>query len=66
MSDVHAVILAGGSGSLAFDTSKPGGMMCKLLEVYMLNALGWAALTCFSDGNAQACANYIDRTKEIV
>ena len=58
--------VVGFTGYLAFDASKPDGTMRKLLDVGKLNALGWKAHTRLNDGIAQAYADYLERTKEII
>ena len=42
--------VVGFEGELAFDSSKPDGTPKKLLDVSLLNSLGWHANTSFKDG----------------
>ena len=46
-------------GSLEFDTTKPDGTMRKLLDVGLINALGWKATTPLNKGLVLACKSYI-------
>ena len=48
-------------GSLEFDTTKPDGTMRKLLDVGLINALGWRAKTGLIDGLHYAYKNYINK-----
>ena len=45
---IRAVV--GFGGELEFDSSKPDGAPCKLLDVSLLNQLGWRARTSLVDG----------------
>ena len=45
--------VAGFTGTLAFDTSKPDGTPRKLLDVTRLRELGWTAHTAIKDGLRQ-------------
>lgn len=42
--------VVGFKGNLTFDTNKPDGTMRKLLDVTLINRLGWKARTVLSDG----------------
>ena len=46
-------------GSLEFDTTKPDGTMRKLLDVSLINALGWKATTPLNEGLILAYKNFI-------
>lgn len=46
--------ITGYEGELKFDSSKPDGMMKKLLDVSKMSALGWTAKTGFRDGITKA------------
>ena len=46
-------------GSLEFDTTKPDGTMRKLLDVGLINALGWKATTPLNEGLILAYKNFI-------
>ena len=48
-------------GSLQFDTTKPDGTMRKLLDVGLINTLGWRAKTGLTDGLHYAYKNYINK-----
>jgi GDP-L-fucose synthase len=50
--------LAGYSGEIAFDPSKPDGMPRKLMDTSKINALGWEPATSLEDGLRQAIADY--------
>lgn len=51
----------GYSGSLEFDRTKPDGTMRKLMDVGLINSLGWRAKTELIDGIHYAYKNYINR-----
>ena len=53
----------GYEGELVFDTSKPDGTMRKLMEVSLLNTLGWQAKVTLRDGLKMAYANYLKKGK---
>ena len=53
--------VVGYRGSLEFDTTKPDGTMRKLLDVGLINALGWRAKTGLIDGLHYAYKNYINK-----
>lgn len=42
--------ISGFSGRLDFDSSKPDGMMVKVLDSVRLSALGWSPKVDFADG----------------
>lgn len=52
--------VVGYSGQLIFDSSKPDGTMRKLMDVGLINSLGWQAGTSFTDGMNYAYQNYQD------
>ncbi len=49
----------GFQGKIVFDSSKPDGMMRKLLDVSRMKRLGWQAKTELRDGVAKAYARYL-------
>lgn len=51
----------GFTGELIFDASKPDGTPRKLLDVSLINSLGWRAQTSLADGIAQTVAWYSAR-----
>ena len=53
--------VVGFAGGLAFDTSKPDGMMRKLLDVTRLGQMGWKARTPLREGLALAYAAFRDK-----
>lgn len=53
----------GYKGELVFDTSKPDGTMRKLMDVSLLNTLGWQAKITLSEGLKSAYANYLEKGK---
>jgi GDP-L-fucose synthase len=53
------VNVVGFRGNLVFDTSKPDGMLRKLLDVSRLRALGWQAKIGFREGLTRAYADYL-------
>ncbi len=44
--------VTGYKGEIVFDTTKPDGTPCKLLDVSRLKSLGWQAFTSLNDGLA--------------
>jgi len=52
--------VVGYSGQLIFDSTKPDGTMRKLMDVGLINSLGWQASTSFTDGMNYAYQNYQD------
>lgn len=55
----------GYSGGLKYDTSKPDGTPRKLLDVTLLNKLGWKASTPLREGLARAYADFlVQQTRE--
>ena len=54
--------VAGFSGDIVFDTSKPDGTPRKLLCTDRLNALGWKARTGLREGIARAYADFASKT----
>jgi len=52
--------VVGYSGQLIFDSTKPDGMMRKLMDVGLIKSLGWQASTSFTDGMNYAYQNYQD------
>jgi GDP-L-fucose synthase len=50
--------VVGWQGRFRYDTSKPDGTLCKLLDVTKLTALGWRAKTPLEQGLAQAYGWY--------
>ena len=53
--------VVGYSGSLKFDSAKPDGTMRKLMDVGLINSLGWRAKTELKDGLHHAYKNYINK-----
>jgi GDP-L-fucose synthase len=53
--------VVGYSGSLKFDSAKPDGTMRKLMDVGLINSLGWRAKTELIDGLHHAYKNYINK-----
>jgi len=53
--------VVGFSGAIVFDSSMPDGTPRKLLDVSLLNSLGWRASTDFRDGLVLAYQDYCDR-----
>src|SRR4030095_1548061 len=52
--------VTGFSGSIEFDRSKPDGTPRKLLDVSMLQSLGWAAAISLPDGLKDAYAWFLN------
>jgi len=52
---------AGWTGSFTYDSSKPDGMMRKVMDVSRLKALGWSAQTPMQQGMRQAYDSYAAR-----
>jgi GDP-L-fucose synthase len=52
--------VVGYSGQLIFDSTKPDGTMRKLMDVSLINSLGWQAGTSFIDGMNYTYQNYKD------
>ncbi len=52
--------VVGFDGDLVFDTSKPDGMLKKLLDVSRLNNLGWRASISLEEGIRQTYEWYVD------
>jgi GDP-L-fucose synthase len=55
--------VVGFTGKLSFDSSKPDGTMRKLLDVSLLNNLGWIAAVELKDGIATAYRSYLKSVK---
>lgn len=55
--------VVGYSGSLNFDSTKPDGTMRKLMDVGLINSLGWRAKTKLVDGLHSAYKNYINNKR---
>ena len=53
--------VAGFSGDIVFDTSKPDGTPRKLMDVSRLAGLGWRATTSLPEGIAQAYQDFLRR-----
>ena len=51
----------GYQGELIFDTSKPDGTMRKLMDVGLLNTLGWQAKVTLGEGLKMAYSNYLEK-----
>ena len=51
--------VVGYNGKIAYDTSRPDGMLRKLLDVSKIKKLGWAAQTKLRDGLARAYADFL-------
>ncbi len=54
----HIQKVVGFTGRLNFDTSKPDGTPRKLLDVHLLNSMGWQAATPLREGLAAAYADF--------
>ena len=54
----------GYTGKIAFDPSKPDGVMQKLLDVTKLKSLGWTAQTSLEEGAARAYADFLAVTNQ--
>jgi GDP-L-fucose synthase len=54
----------GYNGSFDFDVSRPAGMARKLLDVSVVNGLGWTATTSLSAGLSDTIAYYLGRTQQ--
>jgi GDP-L-fucose synthase len=52
--------VVGYTGQLVFDHTKPDGTMRKLMDVSLINSLGWQAGTSFIDGMNYAYQNFKD------
>lgn len=52
--------VVGFTGGIAFDSSKPDGVLRKLLDVSRMTELGWEAKTELREGIAQMYADYLD------
>ena len=50
--------VTGFKGKLVFDTTKPDGTMRKLLDVKLLNSMGWVAPTGLKEGLVNAYADF--------
>ena len=53
--------MVGYSGNLIWDTTKPNGMMKKVLDVSKLNSLGWKSKINLNDG-IMSVLNYLEKT----
>lgn len=53
--------VVGYNGNLEFDATKPDGTMRKLMDVGLINSLGWRAKTQFIDGLHYAYKNFINK-----
>jgi GDP-L-fucose synthase len=51
--------IAGWSGQLIYDGSKPDGMPRKVMDVGRLKALGWTAKTSLNDGMRRTYVQYV-------
>jgi GDP-L-fucose synthase len=51
----------GYDGELVFDTSKPDGTMRKLMDVGLLNRLGWQPEVTLDEGLKMAYSNYLEK-----
>jgi GDP-L-fucose synthase len=58
-----AMRVVGFNGEIIYDATKPDGAMQKLLDVSMLNSLGWKAKTSLENGAAIAYADFLARQK---
>lgn len=56
--------ISGYQGKILWDTSKPMGMLQKLLDVTKINSLGWIASTNIDDGLKIACKWYKENEVE--
>jgi len=52
--------IVGYNGNLIWDTTKPNGMMKKVLDVSKLNSLGWQSKTNLNDG-IKSVLNYLEK-----
>jgi GDP-L-fucose synthase len=57
--------VAGWSGGFVYDTSKPDGMMRKVMDVGRLTALGWKAQTRFVDDMRAAYDWYVANVAKV-
>ncbi|OQW68048.1 MAG: GDP-fucose synthetase [Proteobacteria bacterium ST_bin12] len=53
--------VVGYGGSIEFDSSKPDGTMRKLMDVGLINSLGWKAKIGFANGLREAYKNYLNQ-----
>lgn len=53
--------VVGFSGQIEFDSSKPDGMMRKVMDVSRINELGWKASTTLREGLKKSYADFLSR-----
>lgn len=58
-------LVIGYSGKLEFDNTKPDGTMRKLMDVSLINSLGWKGSTSLENGLAIAYKSYLAQTNSI-
>ena len=56
--------VVGFTGSLGFDASKPDGTMRKLLDVSLINGIGWKATTALKDGISRSYAEFLNAVSQ--
>jgi GDP-L-fucose synthase len=56
--------VVGFKGRLAFDTTKPDGMMRKLVDSTRIRAMGWQAATSLEEGIRRGYQWYLAHSKE--
>jgi GDP-L-fucose synthase len=57
--------IVGYRGKLTFDSSKPDGMMRKVMDVGRLAEMGWTAQTSVEDGFRQAYRWYVENIDQV-
>ena len=60
LADVISEVV-GFQGNLVFDTGKPDGTPRKLMDITLLNSMGWRARTPLADGLAIAYAEFVSK-----
>ncbi len=68
IADLAALLkdVVGYRGEIVLDTSKPDGVMSKLLDVSRINALGWKPKTPLADGLVESYRWFLDNLDDIV
>ena len=56
--------VAGWDGTFVYDTSRPDGIMRKVMDVSRMNSLGWTAQTGFEDGMQRAYDWYVEHAAQ--
>jgi GDP-L-fucose synthase len=57
--------IVGYEGTLTFDSTKPDGMIRKVMQVDRLAAMGWRSSTSVEDGFRQAYRWYVDNIDQV-